>query len=333
MAELDSSALLTTVPTVMVSELLINPEKPASNGSETVEETPAVYTTAEVINLEPVKSNSATPVQESETVSAEAESAVMVATPVVAIDFSNLGSTLLGIVSEKTGYPSEMLDLEMDMEADLGIDSIKRVEILGGLQELYPDMPKPDNLEELAALRTLGEIAEYMQNLGQGSAPAQPASMQIGTTVEVKEAVAVLPVTEVQETVIAVAEPVVAVACPSPVVEPEVTVACPSPVASDFSNLSSTLLGIVSEKTGYPSEMLELEMDMEADLGIDSIKRVEILGALQELYPNLPKPAAENLEELAALRTLGEIAEFMKKQGTELSEKKTPSAQLASSLA
>jgi acyl carrier protein len=44
-------------------------------------------------------------------------------------------------------------------------------------------------------------------------------------------------------------------------------------------------LNIVSEKTGYPSEMLELDMDMEADLGIDSIKRVEILGAMRNVYP------------------------------------------------
>ncbi|HEY9706578.1 MAG TPA: acyltransferase domain-containing protein, partial [Oculatellaceae cyanobacterium] len=258
--ELDSSALLTTVPTVLASELVINPEQPSSNGSKTVEETQAVYTEpkAEVINLEPLKSNGAITVQESETVSAQPESAVMVATPSVAIDFSTLGSTLLAIVSEKTGYPAEMLDLEMDMEADLGIDSIKRVEILGGLQELYPDMPKPDNLEELAALRTLGQIAEYMQNLGQGSAQAQPASMEISSTVEVQQPVAVMPVTAVQETVIAVAEPAVTVtvAPPSPVVEPEVTVASPSPVTSDFSNLSSALLSIVSEKTGYPAEML-----------------------------------------------------------------------------
>jgi hypothetical protein len=48
----------------------------------------------------------------------------------------------------------------------------------------------------------------------------------------------------------------------------------------------SALLAIVSEKTGYPVETLELDMDMEADLGIDSIKRVEILGALQAQFPN-----------------------------------------------
>lgn len=42
---------------------------------------------------------------------------------------------LLAIVSERTGYPAEMLNLDLDLEADLGIDSIKRVEILGNFQQ------------------------------------------------------------------------------------------------------------------------------------------------------------------------------------------------------
>jgi len=64
----------------------------------------------------------------------------------------------------------------------------------------------------------------------------------------------------------------------------------------------------VSEKTGYPLETLELEMDIESDLGIDSIKRVEILGAMQSLYPALPRLKPE---ELAELRTLRQIVAHM----------------------
>ena len=45
------------------------------------------------------------------------------------------------------------------------------------------------------------------------------------------------------------------------------------------------LLEVVAEKTGYPAEMLELDMQLDADLGIDSIKRVEILSALQDRLP------------------------------------------------
>ena len=60
------------------------------------------------------------------------------------------------------------------------------------------------------------------------------------------------------------------------------------------SHLTEVLLGVVSEKTGYPVEMLELDMQLDADLGIDSIKRVEIFSALQDRLPEAPavKPRA-----------------------------------------
>ena len=53
-----------------------------------------------------------------------------------------------------------------------------------------------------------------------------------------------------------------------------------APVGPDADrSFESLVLEIVSEKTGYPIEMIEPDMDIEADLGIDSIKRVEIIAA------------------------------------------------------
>ena len=49
------------------------------------------------------------------------------------------------------------------------------------------------------------------------------------------------------------------------------TVAEPGNKNINSSDLVTRVLNIVSEKTGYPTEMLEMSMDMEADLGIDSI--------------------------------------------------------------
>jgi acyl carrier protein len=46
---------------------------------------------------------------------------------------------------------------------------------------------------------------------------------------------------------------------------------------------------VVSDKTGYPQEMLGMEMDLEADLSIDSIKRVEIIGTLRSELGTLAK--------------------------------------------
>jgi acyl carrier protein/NAD(P)-dependent dehydrogenase (short-subunit alcohol dehydrogenase family) len=132
--------------------------------------TPAVVSNPEPAFIEPISSNDSTAVSES--VAVTAETIVTVAespAPATDIDLSHLSDDLLAITSEKTGYPVEMLELDMDMEADLGIDSIKRVEIMGALQEKYPDLPKPSNVEELAELRTIGQIVEYLQHLAAGA--------------------------------------------------------------------------------------------------------------------------------------------------------------------
>ncbi|HEC85731.1 MAG TPA: acyltransferase domain-containing protein, partial [Thioploca sp.] len=116
---------------------------------------------------EPVSSNDSSLLQDETTVVEETKSE-SVATP--AIDLAPLTQSMLNIVSDKTGYPADMLEVEMDMEADLGIDSIKRVEILGAMQEQFPDLP-PVNPEELAELRTLAEIVEYMGGAEKKKAP------------------------------------------------------------------------------------------------------------------------------------------------------------------
>ncbi|AFY41388.1 type I polyketide synthase [Nostoc sp. PCC 7107] len=231
-------------------------------------------------------------------------SAPIVATP--AVDISDLDKNLLAIISDKTGYPVEMLELEMDMEADLGIDSIKRVEILGGLQEMYPNLPKP-NLEELAEKRSIGDIITYLQSNASGNPSVGVAVLPAPVAPEMP--VTTLPVV-----------PIVPVApAPEPVVIAETPVAETVEDTTEYADIAQTLLNITSDKTGYPVEMLELEMDMEADLGIDSIKRVEILGTMQETYPNLPKP---NVEDLGDLRTIGQIVEYL--QRLVAGEKKKP---------
>jgi acyl transferase domain-containing protein/NAD(P)H-dependent flavin oxidoreductase YrpB (nitropropane dioxygenase family)/NAD(P)-dependent dehydrogenase (short-subunit alcohol dehydrogenase family) len=74
------------------------------------------------------------------------------------------------------------------------------------------------------------------------------------------------------------------------------------------------LIGIVSERTGYPPQMLDLDLDLEAALSIDSIKRIEILGALGETLGMSSKdggPMEELVEELAAVKTLRGILDWL----------------------
>ena len=81
----------------------------------------------------------------------------------------------------------------------------------------------------------------------------------------------------------------------------------PSPPRSPI-QIEQILLRLVSERTGYPTEMLDLNLDLEADLGIDSIKRVEILGAFQE---ETGIQLGERMEQLTARKTLQEMIELL----------------------
>jgi acyl transferase domain-containing protein/NAD(P)-dependent dehydrogenase (short-subunit alcohol dehydrogenase family) len=81
----------------------------------------------------------------------------------------------------------------------------------------------------------------------------------------------------------------------------------PSPALVEES-LADRLLAIVRDRTGYPTTMLRLDLDLEADLGIDSIKRVEILGSLRDAIPGLGAQSDSTLmDRLTRSRTLGEI--------------------------
>jgi acyl transferase domain-containing protein/NADP-dependent 3-hydroxy acid dehydrogenase YdfG len=185
----------------------------------------------------------------------------------------NHSETLLEVVCEKTGYPREMVNLDMDIEADLGIDSIKRVEIIAAMEERLPNLTRV-RPEQMGGLRTLREIVEAL-GAGGGESPAPVRSM-----------------------------PVVAVA--TPVIAEQVAPEIPASAAPSM-DAGPVLLEVVAQLTGYPPEMLNLDMDLEADLGIDSIKRVEIVAALES---RLPTPPAVKPDQMGALRTLRQIVEL-----------------------
>ncbi|MDJ0817288.1 MAG: SDR family NAD(P)-dependent oxidoreductase [Desulfobacterales bacterium] len=186
-------------------------------------------------------------------------------------------STMLEVVSQLTGYPIEMLGMDMDIEAELGIDSIKRVEILSSLEEKLPDLPavSPD---VMGSLKTLGQIVQFLS----GSGPAPSETVESEQSSPVKSAA---PVSD--------------------------SMASNTAYGRD---LTTAMLGVVSRLTGYPIEMLGMDMDIEAELGIDSIKRVEILSTLEEEMPGLP---AVSPEVMGTLKTLGQIADYFTNTRTE----------------
>jgi acyl transferase domain-containing protein/NAD(P)H-dependent flavin oxidoreductase YrpB (nitropropane dioxygenase family)/NAD(P)-dependent dehydrogenase (short-subunit alcohol dehydrogenase family) len=82
---------------------------------------------------------------------------------------------IIEVVSDKTGYPTDMLGLDMDLEADLSIDSIKRLEIIGSLNQkvALPNVDEMDMdedqtasaLEHMASIKTLRGMISWLQEM------------------------------------------------------------------------------------------------------------------------------------------------------------------------
>jgi acyl transferase domain-containing protein/NAD(P)H-dependent flavin oxidoreductase YrpB (nitropropane dioxygenase family) len=89
------------------------------------------------------------------------------------------------------------------------------------------------------------------------------------------------------------------------------------PLLLDQAALLDQLSELVSERTGYPPAMLDPTLDLEADLGIDSIKRVEILGALRRKHPSLDEVFASGVDELQQQRSLQAIAAWIAERGAQ----------------
>ena len=172
-------------------------------------------------------------------------------------------ATIVAVVSDRTGYPTELLGPDLDLEADLSIDSIKRIEIVGDLAEKlgvtgggFDDAA----VEHLARLKTLNAMADWITHA--------PAPLD---------------------------------ATPPDQVAP--------PTRGELLRMVVT---VVSDRTGYPKELLGADLDLEADLSIDSIKRIEIVG---DLVATLGVTGAgfddADIEHLAHLKTLSAIVDWI----------------------
>jgi len=186
--------------------------------------------------------------------------APVVATPPVAATSNVRGpddpvrARVLAIIAEKTGYPPDMLDDGLDLEADLGVDTVKQAETFAAVRAAY-DIPRQDNLK----LRDFPTIAHVVGFVYQHRPELAPHA--------VAQAAAVAPSA-------APSASAVAAVMPSP----------PAPAASGDDPVRARVLAIIAEKTGYPPDMLDDGLDLEADLGVDTVKQAETFAAVRAAY-------------------------------------------------
>ena len=150
------------------------------------------------------------------------------------------------VVAEMTGYPSELLDPDLDLEADLGVDTVKQAEVFAAVRERY-EVERDDSLQ-LRDFPTLRHVADWVR----------------------------------AKTGLPAAAPAVAGA-PAASVAPADPAAAAAPVAAGDEVLDA-VTSVVAEMTGYPSELLDPDLDLEADLGVDTVKQAEVFAAVRERY-------------------------------------------------
>jgi len=179
---------------------------------------------------------------------------VQTATP--AAPAANVLATVKTIIAEQTGYTIDMLEDALDLEADLGIDTVKQVEIFGKVSENF-GLDVPEDLK-LRDLNTIAKLADYL---------GQKVPAATGTAAS-------------QET---------------------------ASTAAAGPDVLATVKTIIAEQTGYTIDMLEDALDLEADLGIDTVKQVEIFGKVSE---NFGLDVPEDLK-LRDLNTIAKLADYL----------------------
>ncbi|HSD29700.1 MAG TPA: SDR family NAD(P)-dependent oxidoreductase [Vicinamibacteria bacterium] len=163
---------------------------------------------------------------------------------------------VLAIVAEKTGYPPDMLDMDLDLEADLGVDTVKQAETFAAVREAY-GIARQDSLK-LRDFPTLKHVVKFVYDSRPDlrAAPATTAPPDGSLTAQGRDDGVGPSVLRQADTLPAYrADPVV-----------------------------DRILSIVAEKTGYPEDMLEMDLDLEADLGVDTVKQAETFAAVREAY-------------------------------------------------
>jgi len=209
-----------------------------------------------------------------------APAATLVESPAVmsvSLDRDAVTKFMANYVVDQTGYPADMVEMTADLEADLGIDSIKKAQLIGELAENFELSHLAGSLQDLSLddFRTLDSLLDFVCNSSSTTVPAAATVLEA-----------------------------------APEVTPVETPAIAS-VAIDRDAVTKFMVNYVVDQTGYPADMVEMAADLEADLGIDSIKKAQLIGELAENFELTH--LAGSLQDLSLddFRTLDSLLEFV----------------------
>lgn len=175
-------------------------------------------------------------------------------TPSTPVNDDSLNDVVIEVVVQHTGYPADFIELDQDLEGELGIDTVKQAEIMADIRAQF-NLPVDEDFV-LSDYPTLNHMIAYIQKMAGGSV--------VATTT---------PNTTPQEPKpVEVAEEVKAVQSTQPL------------ISGDTSNIEERLVEVVVKHTGYPADFIEMDQDLEGELGIDTVKQAEIMAEVRDIF-------------------------------------------------
>jgi acyl transferase domain-containing protein/NAD(P)-dependent dehydrogenase (short-subunit alcohol dehydrogenase family)/acyl carrier protein len=229
--------------------------------------------------------------------SAPVQSVAVTPTPITdksAAVSESVKQRILALAVEKTGYPADMLDLDLDLEADLGVDTVKQAEIFAAIREIY-DIPREEN-RKLRDYPTLAHVMRFVYE----KRPDLSESVTAPTAL--------------------MAEPVMSTTPVEPATTTVTVPVTPATQGTEAESVKERILALVVEKTGYPQDMLDLDLDLEADLGVDTVKQAEMFAAIREIY-GIPRDETRKLRDYP---TLAHVIRFVYENRPDLAEQSAP---------
>ncbi len=197
-----------------------------------------------------------------------------------------IADKVLAIVAEQTGYPTDMLEMDLDLEADLGVDTVKQAETFLAIRTAF-DIPRRDDLS-LRDYNTLAKVVGFVREMRPDLVKSE--QLAVGS-------------------------------------EQGVTAVDQTPVTHHASRITDPIadkvLAIVAEQTGYPTDMLEMDLDLEADLGVDTVKQAETFLAIRTQF-NIPRRDDLSLRDY---NTLAKVVGFVREMRPDLVSDKVTATQ------
>jgi len=146
-----------------------------------VEEKPVEATTVEAATVEAATVEAAT--VKAATVKAATVESTATVEAAAAVAEGEVRERVLALVAEKTGYPQDMLDLDLDLEADLGVDTVKQAELFATVREAY-GIERDDNVK-LRDFPTLAHVIRFVMERAGGvpTATVEAATVEAATVV------------------------------------------------------------------------------------------------------------------------------------------------------